>query len=95
MMMVRLLTIPPALAGIPGLLSGGGFGGSGYGAARAGRGIPVDAVVKWFKSDKGFGFVELSNGTGDAFLHIGALQSAGYETRSAGREAQGLCRQRR
>jgi CspA family cold shock protein len=40
----------------------------------------VDAVVKWFKSDKGFGFVELSNGAGDAFLHIGALQSAGYET---------------
>jgi CspA family cold shock protein len=43
-------------------------------------GTPVDAVVKWFKGDKGFGFVELSNGTGDAFLHIGALQSAGYET---------------
>jgi CspA family cold shock protein len=41
---------------------------------------PVDAVVKWFKGDKGFGFVELGNGTGDAFLHIGALQAAGYET---------------
>lgn len=40
----------------------------------------VEAIVKWFKADKGFGFVELSNGTGDAFLHIGALQSAGYET---------------
>src|SRR5579871_5458443 len=40
----------------------------------------VDAVVKWFKGEKGFGFVELSNGQGDAFLHIGALQSAGYET---------------
>ena len=40
----------------------------------------VDAVVKWFKSDKGFGFVELANGTGDAFLHINALQSAGYES---------------
>ena len=41
---------------------------------------PVDAIVKWFKGDKGFGFVELTNGGGDAFLHIGALQSAGYET---------------
>jgi len=48
--------------------------------APAGGGTPVDAVVKWFKGDKGFGFVELSNGAGDAFLHIGALQSAGYET---------------
>ncbi|MBX9739710.1 MAG: cold shock domain-containing protein [Beijerinckiaceae bacterium] len=43
-------------------------------------GTPVDATVKWFKGDKGFGFVELGNGAGDAFLHIGALQSAGYET---------------
>ena len=43
-------------------------------------GTPVDAIVKWFKGDKGFGFVELGNGTGDAFLHIGALQAAGYET---------------
>ena len=40
----------------------------------------VDATVKWFKTDKGFGFVELGNGAGDAFLHIGALQSAGYES---------------
>jgi CspA family cold shock protein len=40
----------------------------------------VDATVKWFKADKGFGFVELGNGAGDAFLHIGALQSAGYES---------------
>src|SRR5271166_596708 len=46
----------------------------------AAAGPSVDAIVKWFKSDKGFGFVELSNGTGDAFLHIGALQAAGYET---------------
>jgi cold shock protein len=40
---------------------------------------PIDATVKWFKADKGFGFVELGNGTGDAFLHIGAVQAAGYE----------------
>lgn len=63
---------------------GGGFGGGGFEgggvSAPAPTGPVVDAVVKWFKSDKGFGFVELSNGTGDAFLHIGALQSAGYET---------------
>ena len=59
-----------------------GFGGGGFGE---GPPIPsdapaIDAVVKWFKSDKGFGFVELANGTGDAFLHIGAVQAAGYES---------------
>ena len=61
---------------------GGGFGGDAFGAAPppATSANTIDAVVKWFKSDKGFGFVELGNGSGDAFLHIGALQSAGYET---------------
>lgn len=48
----------------------------------------VDAVVKWFKSDKGFGFVELGNGTGDAFLHIGAVQAAGYDTLPPGAKLQ-------
>ncbi|PPQ30092.1 DNA-binding protein [Rhodoblastus sphagnicola] len=60
---------------------GGGFGGEfAPPPPSAGPvGNSVDAVVKWFKTDKGFGFVELGNGAGDAFLHIGALQQAGYE----------------
>ncbi|HUZ66123.1 MAG TPA: cold shock domain-containing protein, partial [Beijerinckiaceae bacterium] len=58
---------------------GAGFGGDAL-APSAPAGPTVDAVVKWFKSDKGFGFVELSDGAGDAFLHINALQSAGFET---------------
>src|SRR5450631_3391066 len=59
---------------------------SSFGAASGGQemaapsGPSIDAVVKWFKGDKGFGFVELGNGSGDAFLHIGALQAAGYES---------------
>ncbi|WP_237481651.1 cold-shock protein [Lichenibacterium dinghuense] len=58
-----------------------GFGGGGGDMMSAPPAGPtVDAVVKWFKADKGFGFVELQNGQGDAFLHIGAIQSAGYET---------------
>ena len=59
-----------------------GFGGGGGGDMMSAppAGPTVDAVVKWFKADKGFGFVELQNGQGDAFLHIGAIQSAGYET---------------
>jgi cold shock protein len=40
-------------------------------------GPPVSAIVKWFKSDKGFGFVELSDGTGDAFLHATVLGRIG------------------
>ncbi len=57
------------------------FGGGGFGdMPQAPSNEPaIDAVVKWFKSDKGFGFVELGNGTGDAFLHIGAVQAAGHD----------------
>jgi CspA family cold shock protein len=58
---------------------GGGFGDFAPPPSAAPVGNTVDAVVKWFKGDKGFGFVELGNGAGDAFLHIGALQQAGYE----------------
>ena len=42
-------------------------------------GPALDAVVKWFNADKGFGFVELGDGSGDAFLHIGVLQNAGHD----------------
>jgi CspA family cold shock protein len=36
-------------------------------------GPPVHGVVKWFSPEKGFGFVELSDGSGDAFLHESVL----------------------
>ncbi len=48
------------------------------------EGPPAEATVKWFNPEKGFGFVTLSNGTGDAFLHIKVLQGAGRETISPG-----------
>jgi len=32
-------------------------------------GPPVSGVIKWFSPEKGFGFIELSDGSGDAFLH--------------------------
>jgi CspA family cold shock protein len=44
----------------------------------------VDAVVKWFNPEKGFGFVELADGTGDAFLHIAVLEATGRKSVLAG-----------
>lgn len=44
----------------------------------------MDATVKWFNPEKGFGFVELGDGSGDAFLHIAALQAAGHESVAPG-----------
>jgi CspA family cold shock protein len=40
-------------------------------------GPPVSGVVKWFSPEKGFGFVELSDGSGDAFLHGSVLTQGG------------------
>lgn len=44
----------------------------------------VEATVKWFKDEKGFGFVELSDGQGDAFLHATVLHAAGHDTIAPG-----------
>ena len=43
-------------------------------------GPPVSGVVKWFNSEKGFGFIELSDGSGDAFLHGSVLAQSGTAT---------------
>ncbi|MFM9848879.1 MAG: cold-shock protein [Hyphomicrobiaceae bacterium] len=37
-------------------------------------------MVKWFNPEKGFGFVELADGSGDVFLHVAVLQAAGHDT---------------
>ena len=43
-------------------------------------GPAIDAIVKWFNVEKGFGFVELADGSGDAFLHAAMLEAAGHAT---------------
>ena len=67
---------PRPARGYGGAPDGGGFGGApagGPSSAPMNSGAPpVDAVVKWFKADKGYGFVELAGGQGDAFLHANA-----------------------
>ncbi len=65
--------------GVPeGGYSAPAFGG-GPSAPTSSNAPAVDAVVKWFKADKGYGFVELAGGQGDAFLHANALHNAGHE----------------
>ena len=47
-------------------------------------GPPVRAVVKWFKPERGFGFVEMTDGSGDAFLHASVLERNGIAVVQAG-----------
>jgi cold shock protein len=65
-----------------------GFGGPPMGGPSSGpmasSAPAVDATVKWFKADKGYGFVELAGGQGDAFLHANALHASGHESVPAG-----------
>ena len=48
------------------------------------QGAAVEAIVKWFNSEKGFGFAEISDGSGDAFLHIKTLQALGQDAIAPG-----------
>ncbi|WP_156678933.1 cold-shock protein [Sphingomonas profundi] len=37
-------------------------------------------TVKFFNSDKGYGFIANEDGTGDSFVHISAVERAGMAT---------------
>ena len=39
--------------------------------------------VKWFNEHKGFGFIEVDNGS-DVFVHFSAIQDSGFKTLQEG-----------
>jgi len=45
----------------------------------------ANGIVKWFNSQKGFGFIQPSDGGKDVFLHIGAVERAGANSLNEGR----------
>ncbi|MCK6453576.1 MAG: cold-shock protein [Alphaproteobacteria bacterium] len=37
-------------------------------------------TVKWFNAQRGYGFIQPSDGTNDVFVHISAVQRAGMDS---------------
>ncbi|MEH6888981.1 cold-shock protein [Bacillus sp. JJ864] len=47
----------------------------------------MQGKVKWFNSEKGFGFIERDGGE-DVFVHFSAIQDDGYKTLEEGQKVK-------
>ena len=47
-----------------------------------------EGIVKWYSIAKGYGFIQPSDGTKDAFVHISAVQRAGLNDLREGQKVE-------
>ena len=45
-------------------------------------------TVKWFNSQKGYGFIQPTGGGGDVFVHISAVERAGLSSLNEGQQIE-------
>lgn len=48
----------------------------------------MQGKVKWFNAEKGFGFIEKNDGSGDVFVHFSAIQSEGFKSLEEGQDVE-------
>jgi CspA family cold shock protein len=46
----------------------------------------TQGTVKWFNSQKGFGFIQPDDGSKDVFVHVSAVERAGMYTLNEGQK---------
>jgi CspA family cold shock protein len=46
--------------------------------------MATTGTVKWFNSQKGYGFIKPNNGGSDVFVHISAVERAGLDSLQEG-----------
>jgi CspA family cold shock protein len=48
----------------------------------------ASGTVKWFNSEKGFGFIQQDGGGADVFVHYSAIASGGYRELTEGQKVE-------
>jgi cold shock protein len=48
--------------------------------------IMATGTVKWFNTEKGYGFIAPDQGSTDVFVHVSAVQRAGLNTLNEGQK---------
>jgi len=48
----------------------------------------ITGTVKWFNSEKGYGFITPDNGTPDVFVHFSAITMQGYKSLDEGTKVE-------